>query len=98
MFTTGPSEVLTSLLLLGKRRGVTLFLGDGPHHEVHAGGVGLAAQLEGTQLTLQALHVVQDPLQLRLAAAELLQHKVVDLLHIARLEVCRLDIIVDLFK
>lgn len=70
---------------------VTLFLGDGPHHEVHAGSVGLATQLEGTQLALQVLHVVQNPLQLRLAAAELLQDKVVDLLHVARLQVWRGD-------
>ena len=66
---------------------LTLLLGDGPHHQVHTGSVGLAAQLQGAQVTLQVLHVMQDPLQLRLAAAELLQNKVMDVLHVARLEV-----------
>lgn len=67
---------------------LTLLLGDSPHHEVHAGGVGLTAQFERAQLTLEVLDIVQDPLQLRLAAAELLQHKVMDLLHIVCLQVC----------
>lgn len=69
------------------RRRLTLLLGDGQHHQVHAGGVGLTAQLERAQLALQILHVVQDPLQLGLAAAELLQDEVVDLLHVVGLEV-----------
>lgn len=67
---------------------LTLLLRDGPHHEVHAGSVGLAAQLERVQLALQILHVMQDPLQLRLTAAELLQNEVMNLLHERHLQVC----------
>lgn len=66
---------------------LTLFLRDGPDHEVHAGGVGLAAQFERVQLAVQILHVMQDPLQLRLTAAELLQDKVMNLLHVRHLQV-----------
>lgn len=65
---------------------LTLLLSHSPHHDVHAGGVGLAAQLERAELALEVLHVVQDPLKLRLAAAELLQYKVVNLLHIVCLQ------------
>lgn len=67
---------------------LTLLLCDGPHHEVHAGGVGLAAQFERVQLAVQILHVMQDPLQLRLTAAELLQNKVMNFLHERHLQVC----------
>lgn len=67
---------------------LTLLLRDGPNHEVHAGGVGLAAQFERVQLAVQILHVMQDPLQLRLTAAELLQNKVMNLLHVRHLQVC----------
>lgn len=68
---------------------LTLLFSHGPHHEVHTGGVGLAAQFERAQLTLEVLDVVQDPLQLRLAAAELLQHEVMNLLHKVCLKVWR---------
>ena len=37
---------------------------------------------------MQIFYIMQDALQLRLAAAELLQHKVVHLLHKGRLQVC----------
>lgn len=60
---------------------LTLLFGNRPHHEVHAGGVGLTAQFKRAQFTVEVLDIVQDPLQLRLAAAELLQHKVMNLLH-----------------
>lgn len=65
-----------------KRRYFTLLFSHCPHHEVHTGSVGLAAQFERAQFTLEVLNIMQDPLQLRLAAAELLQHKVMNLLHI----------------
>lgn len=74
-------------LFAATTRGLTLLLGHRPDHEVHTGGVGLAAQLERAQLALEVLHVVEDPLQLRLAAAELLQHKVVNVLHKVSVEV-----------
>lgn len=79
----GWKEVTSCL----SRRRLTLLFRHSPHHDVHAGSVGLAAQLQGAQFALQVLHIVQDPLQLRLAAAELLQHKVMDLLHVVRLQV-----------
>lgn len=64
---------------------LTLFLRDGPHHEVHAGGVGLTAQFERVQLAVEILDVMQDPLKLRLTAAELLQNKIMNLFHKRRL-------------
>lgn len=65
---------------------LTLLLGHSPHHDVHTGSIGLATQLQRAKLTLKVLHVVQDPLKLRLATAELLQHKVMNLLHIVGLQ------------
>lgn len=66
---------------------LTLLLGNSPHHQVHTSSIGLTAQFEWTQVTLQVLHVMKDPLQLRLAAVELLQDKVVDLLHVVCLQI-----------
>lgn len=59
-----------------------------PDHEVHAGGTGLAAQLEGAQLAVGPVGIVQDVLELPLAAVELLQHEVVHLLHKGGGQVC----------
>lgn len=56
---------------------ITLLVFDGPHHEVHARGIGLATELEGALFPWQPARVVKHPLQLRLTAAELLQHEVV---------------------
>lgn len=40
------------------RRRLTLLFRHSPHHDVHAGSVGLAAQLQGAQFALEVLHVV----------------------------------------
>lgn len=56
---------------------ITLFVFDSPHHEVHAGSVGLATKLEGTLFPWQRPRVMKYPLQLWLTAAKLLQYKVV---------------------
>lgn len=68
---------------------LTLLILHGPHHEVHTGGVCLAAELEGAQLTVDPVCIVQNLLKLRLAGVELLQHKIMDLLHKGGREVCR---------
>ena len=65
---------------------LTLLVLDGPDHEVHTGGVGLAAQLERAGLSERGVRGVQDALQLRLAAAELLQDEVMHLPHKVRLQ------------
>jgi len=70
---------------------LTLFFSYSPHHEVHAGCVGLTAQLQRAQLALEVFDIVEDPLQLRLAAAELLQDKVMNLLHKVSLKVWSME-------
>lgn len=45
-----------SVGLSGRR--LTLLLGHSPHHDVHTGGVGLAAQFEGAEFALEVLHIV----------------------------------------
>lgn len=66
---------------------LTLLFSHRPHHDVHTGSIGLTAQFERAQFTLEVLNVMQDPLQLWLAAAELFQYKVMNLLHIVYLQV-----------
>lgn len=65
---------------------LTLLLSNSPHHEVHTGGISLTTQFEWAQFTLEVLNIVKNPLQLWLAAAKLLQYKVMNLLHIVCLK------------
>lgn len=45
-----------SSCLSGRR--LTLLFSHSPHHDVHTGSVGLAAQFEWAQLALEVLHIV----------------------------------------
>ncbi|KAL0625791.1 hypothetical protein AAY473_004844 [Plecturocebus cupreus] len=65
----------------GKAVCLTLLILHGPHHEVHTGGIRLAAQFEGAQLIVDPVCIMQNLLELPLARVELLQHKIMDLLH-----------------
>lgn len=40
------------------RRRLTLLFRHSPHHDVHTGSVGLAAQFQGAQFALEVLHIV----------------------------------------
>lgn len=65
---------------------ITLFIFDSPHHEVHACSVGLATKLERALFARQPRRVMKHPLQLWLAAAKLLQYKVVHFPYESRLQ------------
>lgn len=68
---------------------LTLLILHSPHHEVYTGGICLAAQLEGAQLTVNPVYIVQNLLKFPLARVELLQHKIMDLFNKGSWEVCR---------
>lgn len=68
---------------------LTLLVLHSPHHEVHTGSICLAAQLEGAQLAMDPVCIMQNLLKLPLARVELLQHKIMDLLHKGGWEVYR---------
>lgn len=59
-------------MFTGLQGKLTLLILHSPHHEVHAGGVGLAAQFEGTQFIVDPVCIVEDLLELSLACVKLL--------------------------
>lgn len=67
---------------------ITLLIFDSPHHEVHAGSVGLATKLEGTLFPRQPPCVMKYPLQLWLTAAKLFQYKVMHFTYKCRVQGC----------
>lgn len=64
----------------------TLLIFDGPHHEVHTGCVGMTTELERIGFPRQPF-LMESPLDLWLAAAELLQNEVMNLRNEARLHI-----------
>lgn len=56
---------------------ITLFIFDGPHHQVHTCRIGLATELKRALFPWQPPCIMEHPLQLRLAAAKLFQYKIV---------------------